>query len=61
MRRVAMDSSFRQRLSAAARVRALSFPTWDETASVIFSTIGEVVQDHKQQTPECHKTTESAW
>ncbi len=41
--RLAADEELRQRLGAAARLRALSRPTWEEAASMFFGAIREVV------------------
>lgn len=41
MRRLAVDESLRERLGAAARRRADTLPTWDETAEAFFRTIRE--------------------
>jgi glycosyltransferase involved in cell wall biosynthesis len=44
LRRVAEDDELRRRLGAAARERALSLPTWDETAATFFEVIAEVAE-----------------
>ena len=41
--RLAADEALRRRLGAAARLRAQAFPTWDETAALVVSTIAGVV------------------
>jgi glycosyltransferase involved in cell wall biosynthesis len=43
--RLVEDESFRRRLSTAARQRALSWPTWGETAALFFGAIREVVEE----------------
>lgn len=43
MRRLAEDGPLRRRLGEAARARALTRPTWDESAARFFGTIREVV------------------
>ena len=42
--RLAGDEPLRRRLGAAARRRAESFPTWDDTAALVVSSIAEVVE-----------------
>ena len=42
--RLASDGVLRSRMGAAARQRALTRPTWDETASLFFAAIREVVE-----------------
>ena len=42
MRRLALDEALRLRLGQAARQRAQTLPTWDETAELFFSAIREV-------------------
>jgi glycosyltransferase involved in cell wall biosynthesis len=41
--RLAADEPLRRRLGAAARLRAQAFPTWDETAALVVSSIAQVV------------------
>ena len=46
MRRLADDSALRTRLSAAARQRALSRPTWEDVAGLFFGQLREVAAAH---------------
>jgi glycosyltransferase involved in cell wall biosynthesis len=41
--RLAFDAPYRQRLGAAAQARALSRPTWQQSAALFFGTIREAV------------------
>jgi glycosyltransferase involved in cell wall biosynthesis len=50
LRRVAEDAELRSRLGAAARERARMLPTWDDSASLFFQTIREVVGGAECQT-----------
>jgi glycosyltransferase involved in cell wall biosynthesis len=43
LRRLAEDEDLRSSLGAAARARAQSFPTWDESAAVFFGALRETV------------------
>lgn len=43
LERLALDPGLRRRLAAAARRRARSLPTWEDTASVVFASLHEVV------------------
>jgi glycosyltransferase involved in cell wall biosynthesis len=44
LERLAYDEPLRKRLGAAARVRALARPTWDETAALFFGHVREAVK-----------------
>jgi glycosyltransferase involved in cell wall biosynthesis len=44
LERLATDASLRERLGRNALARAQSFPTWDESAALFFSTIRGVVE-----------------
>jgi glycosyltransferase involved in cell wall biosynthesis len=43
LRRLIEDDGLRLRLATAARVRASTFPTWDDSAAIFFDTIRQVV------------------
>jgi glycosyltransferase involved in cell wall biosynthesis len=45
LERLAFDEPFRRRLGAAARARALTRPTWEETAAKFFGTIRATLKD----------------
>jgi glycosyltransferase involved in cell wall biosynthesis len=49
--RLAADEPLRRRLGAAARRRAQSFPTWDETAARVVSAVAEVVARARAAAP----------
>ena len=44
LRRLSEDQALRVALGDAARARAATFPTWEQTASAFFSTLREVVR-----------------
>lgn len=43
LRRLAADEAYRRRLGEAARAKAAGFPTWSESAALLFGTLREVV------------------
>jgi glycosyltransferase involved in cell wall biosynthesis len=45
MRELAFDDASRTRLGSAARTRAQSLPTWDDTARLFFSNLREVLDE----------------
>jgi len=47
--RLAEDKPLRRRLGVAARARALTRPTWDESAALFFAAIREAVADAQDQ------------
>ncbi len=49
LRRLIEDDDLRRRLATAARIRASTFPTWDDSAAVFFGTIREVVTANAPQ------------
>jgi glycosyltransferase involved in cell wall biosynthesis len=51
IRRLADDSTTRERLGAAARQRALSRPTWDEVAGLFFDQLREVLAGAQARSP----------
>lgn len=51
LQRLAEDEPLRQRLGRAARQRALSRPTWDETAARFFGALREVADVPKSPSP----------
>jgi glycosyltransferase involved in cell wall biosynthesis len=44
LERVTFDDEYRERLSAAARIRGRELPTWSETASLFFDTLKGVAE-----------------
>jgi glycosyltransferase involved in cell wall biosynthesis len=45
LRRLAYDEPLRRRMAAAAAERAADFPTWDDTAGMVFAELRDVVAD----------------
>ena len=45
LRSLTLDEPLRQRMAAAARVRAAEFPTWDDTARMVFDELRDVVKE----------------
>jgi glycosyltransferase involved in cell wall biosynthesis len=49
LRRLAVDEDARSSLAAAARARAQTFPSWDQTATLFFGTIRESVDRFRRK------------
>jgi glycosyltransferase involved in cell wall biosynthesis len=47
LRTLATDEPLRRRMGAAAARRALSFPTWDDTARMLFGELRTVVREQR--------------
>lgn len=49
LERLAGDDTLRERMGIAARERAAAWPTWDDSATAFFATLGEVVSRAEKQ------------
>lgn len=45
LRSLTLDAPLRQRMAAAARLRAAEFPTWDDTARMVFDELRRVAKE----------------
>ncbi|GIJ68350.1 glycosyltransferase family 4 protein [Virgisporangium ochraceum] len=45
LRSLTLDASLRERMAAAARLRAAEFPTWDDTARMVFDELRRVAKE----------------